>query len=149
MIPLRAILFAILALPVAEVVVFLWAANAFGAFKTFFAMVAASLFGIAILANTGRTLFSRRGGISAGVRIEAGSSARLMTALSGLLLAIPGFLTDIAGLLLLLPFVRRWVISAFPRATRPADGVIDLNPAEWRRIPERKSRKRPGAREGS
>ena len=135
MIPLRTILIALLALPVAEVVVFLWAANAFGAFKTFFAMVAASLFGIAILANTGRTLFSRRGGISAGVRIEAGSSARLMTALS--------------GLLLFLPFVRRWVISAFPRATRPADGVIDLNPAEWRRIPERKSRKRPGAREGS
>lgn len=149
MIPLRAILFAILALPVAEVVVFLWAANTFGAFKTFFAMVAASLFGIAILANTGRMLFSRAGEMSAGVRIEVNSSARLMTALSGLLLAIPGFLTDIAGLLLFLPFVRRRVISAFPRAARPADGVIDLNPAEWRRIPQRKSRKTPGPREGS
>lgn len=146
MIPLRTLLFALLALPVAEVVVFLWAANTFGVFKTFFAMIATSLFGIAILAQSGRTLLSRlRQSVSQG-RLQASPSARAFTAVSGLLLAIPGFVTDIAGLLLFLPFVRRWLIASFPRGVRTSDGVIDLNPAEWRRLPDAQNRKHTGSR---
>jgi UPF0716 protein FxsA len=136
---LRFILLAILALPVAEMAAFLLAAQAFGFFRALLAVIAGSLLGVAILANAGRTVMSRlRRTLSEG-RVEAEAPpSRLMTAFAGLLLAIPGLLTDIAGLLLLVPWVRQWLVAAFPRGRRSPDGVLDLNPAEWRRIPEPK-----------
>src|SRR5690348_1744963 len=46
--------------------------------------------------------------------------------LAGFLLLIPGFITDIAGLFLLLasPF-------SFTTAKRKTDGVVDLEPEQW------------------
>jgi len=56
-----------------------------------------------------------------------------MLALAGLLLLIPGFLTDAVGGLLLVPPLRLWVISVILRRARPqgAPNVID---AEYREV---------------
>jgi UPF0716 protein FxsA len=143
MTPLKLILAAILALPVAETVAFLAAAHAFGFFGALLATIAGSLLGIAILANAGRGLIlGLRQNLAEG-RLEAMTpSPGLVTAFAGLLLAVPGLLTDIAGLLLLMPWVRQWLAGTLPRARRSPD-VLDLNPAEWRRIPEPKVGKSP------
>lgn len=124
---------------------FLAAAQAFGFFTALLAVMAGSLLGIAILANAGRGLIRGLRQNLAERRIEAVTPAPgLGTAFAGLLLAVPGLLTDIAGLLLLMPWVRQWLAGALPRARRSPD-VLDLNPAEWRRIPEPKAGKAPKA----
>jgi len=60
-----------------------------------------------------------------------------LLALAGLLLLIPGFLTDAVGGLLLVPPLRGWVIGKWlqrAQRTRPDSDVID---AEYREIRDR------------
>ena len=56
--------------------------------------------------------------------------------LAGILLALPGFITDIAGLLLLLAPLWRAVNRKLGRAAPPGrtDGVVDLEPEPWHRV---------------
>jgi UPF0716 protein FxsA len=58
--------------------------------------------------------------------------------LAGFLLLIPGFITDVAGLLLLLAPLRRALVGAFVGGKPPqaSDGVVDLEPEQWRRVPD-------------
>jgi UPF0716 family protein affecting phage T7 exclusion len=61
--------------------------------------------------------------------------------LAGLLLFLPGFLTDIVGVVLLIGPVRRWCGRTFRgwvRRREPGDrSTIDLAPGEWQRVPDR------------
>ncbi|MGC1680526.1 MAG: FxsA family protein, partial [Pseudolabrys sp.] len=70
-------------------------------------------------------------------RIAGNSSAGLVL-LAGILLLIPGFITDFLALLLLVPPLRRVAANAFEaRATRhDRDGVIDLAPEQWHKVPD-------------
>src|SRR5882672_5963917 len=55
--------------------------------------------------------------------------------LAGILLLIPGFITDVAGLLLLIGPLRRALAAAFGfGAPARRDGVLDLEPEQWRRV---------------
>jgi UPF0716 protein FxsA len=65
------------------------------------------------------------------VEVPSGGVLRI---LSGLLLVIPGFVSDIAGLALLAPFVRERLTAHFmgPQPRRSQNGVVDLDPDEWR-----------------
>jgi hypothetical protein len=56
------------------------------------------------------------------------------TLLAGILLVIPGFITDAAGLLLLLRGFAATLRRGPPRPS--ADGVVDLAPDQWERIPD-------------
>jgi UPF0716 protein FxsA len=73
---------------------------------------------------------------------------RLLTIVAGLLLAVPGFLTDLLGAALLVgpvhslcgSAVRRW----FTGRRRPGDpSTIDLAPDEWKQVSNRKISNRP------
>jgi len=57
---------------------------------------------------------------------------------AGILLLIPGFITDIAALCLLLPPLRHAMRLAFGRAVAPArnNGVVDLGPEQWHLVPD-------------
>jgi UPF0716 protein FxsA len=61
-----------------------------------------------------------------------------MTVLAGILLFIPGFITDVLGLLLLLAPLRRALAALLGRKMAPArtDGVVDLEPEQWHQVPD-------------
>jgi UPF0716 protein FxsA len=97
-------------------------------------------------------LLLRHGGGSHISRIRAAVNGRSFTALeadgrgglviiSGILLLIPGFITDaVAIMLLLVPALRSAAEAlglrqqATPR--RSPDGVLDLEPEQWHRVPD-------------
>ena len=80
-----------------------------------------------------------------------GIGAGLLTVLAGLLLFLPGFLTDLVGVALLIGPVRRWCGRTFRRWVRrrnPADrSTIDLAQGEWHQLPERELPYKPGNRD--
>ena len=90
-----------------------------------------------------RVAFSREG--LRAIHLETPGFA---TMLGGILLVIPGFITDTLGAGLFLPAFRRWAGAAIGRAARrrPQDtSVIDLEPGEWHQIPDKakKPRRKP------
>jgi UPF0716 protein FxsA len=134
----------LLLLPAAEIGTFVLFALTIGWFWTVVLLFATTLSGVVVLKRAGRRHFDRlrsavaRDGIAA-VNID---SPAVGAVLGGILLVLPGFITDLLGALLLLPQVRRRLRGSFRRATdarrtqqRPA--VIDLTPEEWRQISER------------
>ena len=71
----------------------------------------------------------------------------MLMLLGGILLVLPGFLTDLAGALLLIPGLRAWIHATFSRAESGRapgpPGVVDLTPEEWERVPEERLRHQP------
>jgi UPF0716 protein FxsA len=59
--------------------------------------------------------------------------------LAGILLLIPGFITDTLGLFLLLAPLGRGVSAALHGSPPPrSDGVVDLEPDQWQQVPDPK-----------
>ena len=108
------IIAAILSLPVMEIMVWIKTAEWIGAGPTILASIVAFLAGMAILRRQGLAmLLDARGRMERGeLPLQAAFDGLCLT-MAGVLLVIPGFLTDILALLLLLPPVRaglrRWV----------------------------------------
>jgi UPF0716 protein FxsA len=139
----KRIAIALLLLPAAEVVAFLLVAWAIGFFPALALMILTSFAGGAVLRHAGR-------GTIAHIRVAMGRSGApevatepggLMLAIGGILLLLPGFITDLVGVGLLIRPIRRTLGAAIGRALRvpgAADGpaVVDLAPDEWRSIPD-------------
>jgi UPF0716 protein FxsA len=136
--PLRIILIALLVLPVAEFAVFGLVAGLFGFLNALLALIAGSALGIAILARAGHKMLFRLAGTLSEQRVKTVEirPGGLMTVFGAVLLAIPGFLTDAAGLLLLIPWIQNRIAVALSIQTdRGPDSVVDLDPEEWRQLP--------------
>lgn len=152
--PLRWLLLAFLALPVAEFVAFIAVALAIGVVQAALALIAFSLLGM--------VLWQRAREQSAGqVRLRLDQStiqtinldnvgiARFVAAI---LLMIPGFITSLIGVLVLLPTVRRiaagWLRRLVGAPAPPTDpNVVDLAPDDWRQVPDpRLNDRRPNDR---
>ena len=138
----KRIAIALLLLPAAEVVAFLLVAWAIGFFPALGLMVLTSLAGGLVLRHAGRGQIAhlRVAMRHHGVTEVAGQAGSLMFALGGILLLLPGFITDIVGAGLLVGPVRRWLGATIGRAlagTQRQSGpgsVIDLAPDEWRPV---------------
>jgi UPF0716 protein FxsA len=73
-----------------------------------------------------------------------------LSAIGSILLILPGFVSDFAGLALAAPSIRGWVAErlppivsgAVPRARRTAPDLVDLSPQEWSRRDDRRPRER-------
>jgi UPF0716 protein FxsA len=143
---LRRILLGLLLLPIAELAVFIAVAMQIGLALTVGLTLAASLAGLIMLKIAGRTSLARVQVAMADGRISAAEvrGGSFFTALAGILLVAPGFLTDILALLLLAPPVQHALAAAVGRALRPEahDGVVDLDPGEWNRVDNKP--RRPG-----
>ena len=133
------LLIAVLALPLAELGGFAWVASQIGFAWALALVLATSLGGMLLIRHVGFTQIARlraaavEGGIAAW-QAEFGGAAVL---LGGVLLLIPGFITDLAAVALLIAPFRRALASLFTRPrSRAPDGVVDLEPQEWRREPE-------------
>jgi len=134
------LLLAVLLLPAAELAAFIAVAAAIG-FLWALALVAAGSFaGALILRHAGGNHIARvrvamdNGGFSA---LQA-DGAGVATLLAGILLLIPGFITDALALVLLAAPLRRYLGAAVRRGPhrRAPDGVVDLEPEQWRRVPD-------------
>ncbi|MDQ0472528.1 FxsA family protein [Labrys wisconsinensis] len=149
-IPLWPLLAGLLALPFVEFVAFFWVAGRIGLLPALLALVATSFIGVSLLRRQGGEALARL--ISAFQRGEPPHGAAresFLVALGGVLMILPGFVSDAVGFALMLPsLLRSWsagTVPAEPGPRRPpADPngrVIDLDRGEWRPLDE----KRPGA----
>jgi UPF0716 protein FxsA len=140
----------LLLLPAAELLAFLLVAWKIGFFPAIGLMLLTSLAGVLVLRRVSGGQF---GQFRRMLREREVDQAALrgrgpLVALGGILLLLPGFITDLGGLGLLVPPIRRWfgaaLGGALQRGARPGDPrVIDLAPTEWRALPDRKPRRPP------
>jgi UPF0716 protein FxsA len=144
-------------LPLAEVAVFLLAVLTVGWLWTVAIGLATSAAGIILLRRSGRSGLDRflaalaRDGVGA-IHLE---NSGLATLLGGILLVLPGFITDVLGALLFLPPFRRWARTMIGRARgsrrRGSHGptVIDLAPDQWHQLPDRPLGRKPRRKRSS
>jgi UPF0716 protein FxsA len=149
------IIVAILLLPVAEIAVFVVLASLLGVLWTLLLMLVTTLAGFLVLRQAGRGKLARFR-VAVGDRDMTGIEANtggFLTILAGILLFLPGFITDLIGAILLIRPVRRWCGATFRHAvqgrerTRGPGAVVDLAPDEWARLRDRElegKRKDPG-----
>ena len=130
------VLLAILALPFAELAAFVAVAATIGFAWALLLVLATSLVGGMLLRHAGGNHIARvrmalgGGNISA---LQADGSGSLVL-LAGFLLLVPGFITDTIGVVLLLVPLGAALRRGGP--PRSADGVVDLEPEQWHRVPD-------------
>ena len=120
-----------LALPLAEIATFILVGGAIGVLPTIALVLLAGFGGVALIRWQGlQTLGRLQASLDAGGDPTGPLAHGALLAIAGILLVIPGFLTDIAALLLLVPAVRTALIrrgaarttvhvSTFGRRARP------------------------------
>lgn len=140
------LLLGLAALPFLEFAVFFWVAGQIGIAGALFALIATSVLGILILRGGAIRLIRTLAASGGGVVVVTDRAARdgLFTALAGLLFAIPGFVTDLFAVALMIPVVVSRLRGGPPAEAgrRPAPpGVVDLEPEDWRE--ERTRQPRP------
>ena len=131
------IILALVLLPVVEIGAFVLVATQIGLAWALGLMLLTTLAGVLVLRRTGRAGLARLRVVDGVVdRVEADG---VLTGLGGLLLLLPGFVTDVVGALLLLGPVRRWCAAAVLRSVRARTqrrDAVDLAPGEWQRLSE-------------
>lgn len=141
--PLRWLLLAILALPLAEFAAFIAVALAVGVVQAALGLIALSLLGVVLWQRareqaTGQVRLRLDQSTIQAINLDDVGIARFAAAI---LLMIPGFITAFAGLLVLIPSVRHtaagWLRRVAGVAPPPADpDVVDLAPDDWRQVPD-------------
>jgi len=118
--------------PLAEIAAFILVGRAIGVAATLALVVLSSILGMTLLRDAGlRTALRLERGREAPGKILAEGGTRM---LAGLLLLIPGFLTDLAALAVLIPGVRRALARlAAPGETRSSDSATIIE-GEFRRL---------------
>ena len=112
--------------PLAEIAAFILVGRAIGVAATLALVVVSSLLGMTLLREAGlMTALRLERGREAPAKILAEGGTRM---LAGLLLLIPGFLTDLAALAVLIPGVRKIVAARF--------GTVKTNKAPPQQIIE-------------
>lgn len=135
----------ILLYPLVEIAGFIVIGDALGVFGTLGLLIAAAFLGILIVRIQGFGLLQRiRGEMDAG-RVPGRELAHgAMIAAAGVLFLLPGFVSDLAGLLLLLPPLRDFLWRFLSRRVTVVSGLhpgaargnsaartIDLEPGEY------------------
>ena len=128
------VILAAFALPILELAAFIAVAAAIGFGWALSLILVGSLCGALILRHAGRGHAARirvamNNGSIAALQADLGGGRML---LAGILLLIPGFITDIVALILLVG-----LRPTFPGAVpRQEDGVVDLTREQWHQVPE-------------
>ncbi|KSV69259.1 FxsA family protein [Ensifer sp. ENS08] len=142
---------AILGLPLAEIAGFVVVGREIGLLMTLLLVLASAFVGVILLRVQGFTVIRRmqdatRNGSDPGREVLGGA----LLFVAAILLVVPGFVSDVIGLLLFLPFVRNAVAGFLrkrmtivtaasgagwtrPHESRPSPRVIDLDEGEFSR----------------
>jgi UPF0716 protein FxsA len=128
----------LLAWPAAEIVAFIFVAAVTGFANAVFLVLLMSFAGLFVVRHFGGDVARFR--TAAGTGITAAAWGRAAPSVGGLLLLIPGFISSVVGIIILLPISRRWLLAGcrrmFAAGRRAADPMtIDLAPNEWRSMP--------------
>jgi UPF0716 family protein affecting phage T7 exclusion len=129
----------LLAWPAAEIVAFIFAAAVIGFANAVFLILLMSFVGLCVVRHFGGDMTRFRTAAGTGVAAELWGTGTAGS-VGGLLLLIPGFVTSVLGIIVLLPISRRWLLAGCRRmlaaGRQPADPkVVDLAPDEWRSLP--------------
>ena len=134
------LLFAVLALPLAELAVFILVAAQIGFGWALLLVLATSAIGVLVLRRAGGSHIERAKVALGAQRVSAlqADASGVLILLAGFLLALPGFITDVIGLILLIRPLRRLLggraLRAAERQAERRTGVVDLEPEEWRQV---------------
>ncbi|MHB8697343.1 MAG: FxsA family protein [Sulfuricaulis sp.] len=120
----------LLLVPIAEIATFIWVGSRIGVGLTLLLVIASAIIGFRLV---------RRQGFATAMRVQAmitrGESPALgmlegfALLAAGVLLVIPGFLTDIAAFILLIPPLRRGIMRLYLRQTRSGASVAHQHPS--------------------
>ncbi|GER01607.1 membrane protein FxsA [Iodidimonas gelatinilytica] len=118
--------------PLVEISIFISVGEDIGAFPVLILILATAAIGVAIVRAQGVETIRR-------ARAELGANRApvmelmhgAMLALAGLLLLIPGFLTDFLGALLLIPPLRTWIAFRIFRHSRPGSAHVVIEGEFW------------------
>ena len=115
----RLIALSFLALPLLEIAVFILVGRAIGLFPTLALVILAALGGGLLLRQQGLSTLSRlRNNVSAGTIPGRAMFDAMLIGVAAILLVLPGFLSDVLALTLLVPPVRNWLFSALASRVR-------------------------------
>jgi UPF0716 family protein affecting phage T7 exclusion len=139
----------LLAWPAAEIVAFVLVAAAVGFTNALLLVLLMSFAGLFVLRHFSGDAARFRTAAGDGIATATLGRPAMTPALGGILLLIPGFVTSVLGVMILLPISRRWLLGGcrrmFAAGRQPADrNIIDLAPNEWRPLPGPKLPPRSG-----
>lgn len=146
--PLWLVPIALLAMPFVEFSAFYWVAARIGLFPALSALIATSFAGAWLLRRLGGSALARlMAAFRRGEPPEGAARESFMVALGGVLMILPGFVTDAIGFALILPALLRHLGQGPQVPARPAGPppggradpngkVIDLSEGEWRQVGE-------------
>jgi UPF0716 protein FxsA len=123
------LIFVFVVVPLVELAVFVQVAQWIGIVQTTLLLLLVSLLGIMVVRHQGIGVYRRvREQLRAGIVPAADLVNGLLVLIAGLLLIVPGFVTDAVGLLLLLPPVRAGVRAVLSRrySVRAANRVVKV-----------------------
>lgn len=138
--------------PIAEIATLVWVGGRIGLINTVGLVLVAAFGGLALFRAVGFGLLRRvQAELAAGRMPAAAVLEGFVVLLAGLLLLLPGFLSDVLAFLLLFAPIRRLLIAVVAARVsvttmtgadrRSADGgVVDLDVDEWQRGAERPAR---------
>lgn len=135
-------LLALLALPFAEIAVFILVGGEIGVFATLALIILSAILGLIIIRRQGLEHVRRlQTSIKAGEPPLLDLLHTVMLVIAGFLLLLPGFLTDAVGLMLLLPPLRsglgKWLLGVLSRPGRSgAHHTIIIEGEAWESEPQ-------------
>jgi UPF0716 protein FxsA len=137
--PLAALIVLFIVVPLAELYVILQVGEAIGALWTILLLAADSVLGSLLLRSQGRTVWGRfNAALTEGRMPHREVIDGVLVVFGGAFLITPGFLTDIVGIMLLIPptraLIRRLVVRRIGR--RVARGVVGAEGRPRRRPPQ-------------
>lgn len=113
---MRSALFMLLLLPVLELALLIQVGSAIGVLPTLGLIILSAVLGILLLRVAGlATAWRARERLTRGELPEREMFDGLLLALGGLLLLLPGFISDLFGLLCVLPFTRHLLLGRLQR----------------------------------
>ncbi|BCE02078.1 FxsA family protein [Marinicellulosiphila megalodicopiae] len=129
----RFFIFALIALVVIELYTLVAVAEVVGVLGTIGLAIGTAIVGLNILAGqTKRQMFKLQQAIQAGRNPQEVVAEGIWMLICGLMLLVPGLLTDVVGVMLLIPFIRQWLVAKgyAPKFNMPFSGFRPQNEPE-------------------
>jgi UPF0716 protein FxsA len=134
----RPVTTAIFAWLFSEIITFVLVVRTIGLIGAIVVGVLTSLLGAAMIRRVGaEALAALRQALDGQQPREGALLDGALSALGGVLLVLPGFVSDAVGIALAAPSFRQWLMHRFGGKRPVRAQVIDLSPQEWKSVEDR------------